>query len=186
MFNFLDGKDPTFTSKFQDMKKFITPLLFALGLTAYGQGAQFADQLIEDLALQEPSLEIGLGYAVQHTEGFGIPRFTLAANNLFGAGLGFYMTPEYRGGITFIEDGTDYYFRMPMGISFEYGVVGFFIGADPINAAAGKNWRKEIGIIYSDPSKLPVNFRLGYSRWVGPTLNVGYRIPLVNPKSVGL
>ena len=161
------------------MKKIFTSLMFLAGVTAFGQGAQFSDKLINDLALQEPSLEIGLGYAVRHTEGFGIPRFTLAVNNLFEAGIGFYVSPEYRGGITFVEDGTDYYFRMPMGVSFEYGVIGFYAGADPISAAAGKNWRKEIGIIYSDPTKIPVNLRLGYSIWVGPTINVGYRLPLI-------
>jgi hypothetical protein len=88
------------------------------------------------------------------------------------------MTPEYRGGITFEEDGTNYYFRIPMGLSFEYGTIGLFLGADPINALAGKNWRKEMGIIYSDPSKLPVDFRLGLSSWVGATFGIGYRFPM--------
>lgn len=160
------------------MKKLIALFALIIALPVFGQN-QFADRLVEDLALQDPTLEIGVGYAFQHQEGFGIPRLTLAVNNLFSAGIGFYATPEYRGGITFIEDGTDFYFRMPMGMSFEYGVVGFFAGLDPLSAAMGKNWRKEIGIIYSDPTKIPVNVRLGYSVWVGPTLGIGYRFPMV-------
>ena len=159
------------------MKKIIFLLLTALSFQGFGQ-SQFSHKLVEDLALQDPSIEMGIGYAVQHTEGFGIPRFTLAVNNLFDAGIGFYISPEYRGGITFVEDGTDFYFRMPLGINFEYGPIGFFIGADPISFAAGKNLRKEIGLIYSNPEVIPVNFRLGYSVWVGPTLGIGYRLPL--------
>ena len=155
-------------------------------MSAFGQGAQFADQLVNDLASQEPSFEFGLGYAVRHNEGFGIPRMTLGVNNLFNAGVGFYVTPEYRGGITFLEDGTDYYFRMPMGMTFEYGPVGAFVGMDPISALAGKHLRKEMGLYYYDAKVMPISIRLGYSIWVGPTIGFGYRLPLVAPGSVKL
>ncbi len=166
------------------MKKILITLLCFGSLLGSAQEANLASKsealkkLTEKLSLQTPRLEVNLGLVVKHQEGFAIPRLTLAANNLFKSGLGFYVTPEYRGGIVFEEDGTDFYFRMPMGMSLEIGNIGFFFGADPISAAAGKNWRKEMGMVYSNPSKLPVDFRVGYSTWVGPTLGVGYRFPM--------
>jgi len=168
------------------MKKLLFACLITFELSAFGQGAQFADKLVTDLAAQEPSFEIGVGYAFKHNEGFGIPRMTLGVNNLLNAGIGFYITPEYRGGITFLEDGTDYYFRIPMGMTFEYGPFGAFLGLDPISALAGKNLRKEIGLSYYDAKVMPVSVRLGYSIWVGPTIGFGYRLPLTPPGSVEL
>jgi len=166
------------------MKKILTIISLVFTLSSLAQEAKVTTSspilkgLSENLALQSPSFEINAGLAVRHKEGFSIPRVTVGVNNLFKSGIGFYMTPEYRGGITFDEDGTNYYFRIPMRLSFEYGTIGLFLGADPINALAGKNWRKEMGIIYSDPSKLPVDFRLGLSSWVGATFGIGYRFPM--------
>ena len=157
------------------MKKVFFLFFSTFTFSLFGQGI-ITKQWKDAVSDQFPSIEIGLGYTFQHEEGFGIPRFTLAVNNLLNAGLGFYLTPEYRGGILFEEDGTDYYFRMPIGFSFEVGQVGFFIGADPISASVGKHWRKEIGLIYAVPNeKLPLDIRLGYSGYVGPTLGIGYR-----------
>ncbi|MEJ6499347.1 MAG: hypothetical protein QNL67_03660 [Cryomorphaceae bacterium] len=157
------------------MKHSFLVLLLVFAPSMFGQGSKMAS-LIENISTQSPSLGLGVGLA-QHAEGFTVPRFTVAANNLFGLGLGVYLTPEFRSGVTFLEDGTNYYFRMPMGISFEFGNLGAFLGADLISAAAGKNLRKEIGIIYHVPS-VPVDLRLGYSSYVGPTLGVGYRMSI--------
>ena len=158
------------------MRKLSALLFFVVAINASGQNAAIA-KLLETVALQPTNFEIGVGYATQHEEGFGIPRMTLAVNNVY-SGLGFYLTPEYRSGITFIEDGTDYYFRMISGIGFEYGSYGLFVGADLINFAAGKNLRKELGVVHSNPSVMPVDIRLGFSSWVGPTIGVGYRFPM--------
>ena len=159
------------------MKKVLVLLAICLCHSGFGQDATKLGSFLEKVALQSPSFELGVGMVAQHQEGFSAARFTAAVNNMFGYGLGFYITPEYRGGINFLEDGTNYYFRTPMGVSFELGSFGVFMGADPISALSGKNLRKEMGLIYTNPA-LPVNFRLGYSTWVGPTLGLGYRLPL--------
>jgi hypothetical protein len=41
--------------------------------------------------------------------------------------------------------------------------------------------RKEIGINYQ-LQKYKVNLDIGYSTWVGPTANIGYIIPITQPK----
>ena len=165
------------------MRKLSALLFFVVAINASGQNAAIT-KLMETVALQPTNFEIGVGYATQHEEGFGIPRMTLAVNNVY-SGLGFYLTPEYRSGITFIEDGTNYYFRMLTGIGFEYGSYGLFVGADLISFAGGKNLRKEFGVVYSNPSVMPVDIRLGFSSWVGPTIGVGYRFPMKGSTSTG-
>jgi outer membrane protein OmpA-like peptidoglycan-associated protein len=132
---------------------------------------------------QKPQYEVGVGYAFKHQEGFGIPRVTVAANDFFngdGRGLiGAYATLEYRSGITFKEDGTNYYFRMPVGLNFalprlpEFQIFG---GADVLSYAMGKNLRKEIGMRYAFNGLYSV--RAGYSNWVGFTLGAGYQFPV--------
>jgi len=168
---------PTFDLNVCDMKKVLLILAIGLCLPAHSQDASKLGSLLEKVALQSPSFELGVGMVAQHEEGFSAARFTAAVNNMFGYGIGFYITPEYRGGIDFLEDGTNYYFRTPMGVSFEVGSFGVFMGADPISALSGKHLRKEMGLIYTNPA-LPVNFRLGFSTWVGATIGVGYRLPL--------
>lgn len=98
---------------------------------------------------QKPQYEVGIGYAFKHQEGFRIPRVTVAANDFFngdGRGLiGAYATFEYRSGINFKEDATNYYFRMPVVLNFalprlpEFQLFG---GADILSYAMGKNLRK--------------------------------------------
>ena len=160
MFNFLQDKDSIFIPKFQAMKKILALLVISFGLNLDAQNTQ------------GPNFEIGLGYALKHTEGFGIPKAYVGVNNLYN-GIGAYVSPEYRRNITFLEDGTNYYFRIPMGLTFEINEnVACFAGADPISFAQGKNLRKELGLAFYTG---PLTIRTGYSYWVGATIGVGYR-----------
>lgn len=164
------------------MKKVLLVALFLVGgNSVFGQVEMPADMLIRNSYLETPTLEIAVGYIPQHQEGFGIPKLTFSGNNLLKnlIGVGFYISPEYRPNVSFQEDGTNYYFRMPIGINYEFGALGFYLGADPISLAAGKNLRKELGLIISDPrNTFPIAFRIGYSNWVGFSYSLGYRIAL--------
>lgn len=143
------------------MKKLITFAVFiAIAISA---SAQF----------QAPKLEVGLGYAFKHQEGFGIPRLTLGLNELY-RGFGLYATPEYRGGIEFKEDATNYYFRMPTGLNYRHSSgVGIFAGGDLLSVAMGKNFRKEIGLSYLLNNG--ITLRAAYSSWVGASAGIGYQ-----------
>jgi hypothetical protein len=151
-----------------NMKKSLT--LFALLTVTVSALAQF----------QTPKLEVGLGYAIKHQEGFGIPRLTIGLNEMF-KGFGFYATPEYRGGIEFKEDGTNYYFRLPTGINYRHSSgIGVFAGGDLLSVAIGKNFRKELGASYVLDNGL--TFRASYSNWVGLSLGVGYQFATLDAK----
>lgn len=127
-------------------------------------------------------LEIGAGYVFSHHDGFGILRATFAVNDFLANqkkyGLGAYITPEYRGRQLFGEDGLPYYFRIPMGVTFKLAPsVGFFGGVDLYHWAKGRNPRSEIGVMWTMSDQLIV--RMGYSQWVGATIEVGYQWELV-------
>jgi hypothetical protein len=163
------------------MKNLFVCLLMLFGVCVHAQVEAPANMLIQKSNLESTTFEIGLGYIPQHAEGFGIPKLTFSGNNVFKnlIGVGFYISPEYRPNIQFQEDGTNYYFRLPIGINYEFGAMGIFLGGDPISLAAGKNLRKEIGISLADPSnRIPIALRVGYSNWVGFSYSLGYRIPL--------
>lgn len=143
------------------MKKLITLVVFIT--LAISASAQF----------QAPKLEVGLGYAFKHQEGFGIPRLTLGLNELY-RGFGLYATPEYRGGIEFKEDATNYYFRMPTGLNYRHSSgVGIFAGGDLLSVAMGKNFRKEVGLSYLLSNG--ITLRAAYSSWVGVSAGIGYQ-----------
>jgi outer membrane protein OmpA-like peptidoglycan-associated protein len=123
--------------------------------------------------IQTPKVEVGVGYAFKHQEGFGIPRFTFGLNEMYN-GFGLYATPEYRGGIEFKEDGTNYYFRMPTGLNYRHkSGVGVFGGGDLLSVAQGKNFRKEIGLSYLMTNG--ITLRVAYSNWVGASAGIGYQ-----------
>ena len=150
------------------MKKLIT--LFALIIVAVSASAQF----------QAPKLEVGLGYVFKHQEGFGIPRFTVGLNEMF-KGFGLYATPEYRGGIEFKEDGTNYYFRMPTGLNYRHSSgIGVFAGGDLLSVAMGKNLRKEVGLSYL--LRNGITLQASYSNWVGAAAGIGYQFGTKQPK----
>lgn len=150
------------------MKKLIT--LFALIVVAVSASAQF----------QTPKLEVGLSYVFKHQEGFGIPRFTVGLNKMF-KGFGLYATPEYRGGIEFKEDGTNYYFRMPTGLNYRHSSgIGVFAGGDLLSVAMGKNLRKEVGLSYL--LRNGITLQASYSNWVGAAAGIGYQFGTKQPK----
>ena len=152
------------------MKKLLS--LIALTIAAVSASAQF----------QTPKLEVGLGYAFKHQEGFGIPRFTIGLTEMF-KGFGIYATPEYRGGIEFKEDGTNYYFRMPTGLNYRHSSgIGVFAGGDLLSAAMGKNFRKEVGLNYLFSNG--ITLQASYSNWVGAAVGVGYQIKFKNNSNV--
>lgn len=125
-----------------------------------------------------------LGYVFQHREDFGAPRISLAANNLIKERVGFYYSLEYRGGIQFQEDQTNFYFRDLLGGTIRinesfsvYAGVGMFRKGWLLGNRVDGRLRKEIGMNYQ-LAKYKFNIDIGYSYWVGPTANFGYIIPL--------
>lgn len=151
------------------MKKLLTLIsITAAAVSAMGQ-------------IQSPKIEVGAGYAFRHQEGFGIPRFTLGLNEMY-KGFGLYATPEYRSGIEFKEDGTNYYFRMPTGLNYRHSSgVGVFAGGDLLGVAMGKNFRKEIGLSYLLGNG--ITFRAAYSSWVGASAGIGYQFGPRTPRT---
>lgn len=132
---------------------------------------------------QSPVIVPSLGMVFEHQEGFGSPRLQVNANNIVKDRVGFYYTLEYRPGIEFIEDGTSYYFRDLLGshiaINEQFGInlgVGMF-RKGLLGKREDGRLRKELGITYQLQG-YPVVVQLGYSTWVGPTLNIGYAFPL--------
>jgi outer membrane protein OmpA-like peptidoglycan-associated protein len=151
------------------MKKLLT--LIALTVAAASALAQF----------QSPKIEAGVGYAFRHQEGFGIPRLTLGLNEMY-KGFGLYATPEYRSGIEFKEDNTNYYFRMPTGLNYRHSSgVGIFAGGDLLSVAMGKNFRKEVGLSYLLSNG--ITFRAAYSSWVGASAGIGYQFGPRTPRT---
>lgn len=166
MFNFLGGKDPTFTSKFQAMKKTLTLFAVVLSASLFAQGS--------------PAIELGAGLALKHTEGFYIPRYTISGVNLY-KGFGLYATYEQRNGVTFVDDfnGDGTYQRYTIGpvLSMNSNLYAFGglspFGPYGLNGDGGfGKVRKEVGLglVFN-----PVTLRLGYSNWVGTTLGAHYR-----------
>jgi outer membrane protein OmpA-like peptidoglycan-associated protein len=132
-----------------------------------------------------PSLEVGAGLALKHTEGFYIPRYTVSGLNLY-KGLGFYTTYEQRNNVTFVDDfnGDGKYQRYTMGptVSLNENLYGFAglspLGPYGLSHSFGKV-RKEVGIglIFN-----PITLRIGYSNWVGTTVGLHYRFGSKNSK----
>ena len=150
----------------------------------------FSSQMSIAQSFTKPKYELGVGYVIKHKEGFGIPRATFAVNDfltLKGFGfVGAYTTIEYRSGINFKEDGTNYFYRMPVGLSYSLPKLPdfqLFGGGDVLNFAGGKNLRKELGIRYLH--KNIYSIRVGYSTWVGATLGFGYQIPSIKASGTG-
>ena len=132
-----------------------------------------------------PSFEAGLGVVFKHQEDFSALRFTAGAKDvLLKNRLGFYYVVEYRGGINFQEDQTDFYFRDVLGVivsvnqsfALRAGVGMFRKGLITTNGTEGR-LRKQISITYQIP-QYPVSVDIGYSQWVGPTTTFRYVIPM--------
>ena len=146
------------------------------------------------------SWEPGLGMVFRHHEKFSAARLSLGTRNLFIKNrIGVYYILEYRGGIKFQEDGTNFYFRDLLGLNYSvnksfslHGGMGVFRkgilqsgeargGEFYYNRAQFGRLRKEVGITFRIP-QYPVSVDLCYSTWVGPTATFGYIIPMKQKK----
>ena len=127
-----------------------------------------------------PTFEVGAGLALRHTEGFYIPRFSLAGHKIF-KGLGLYLSYEQRNNVQFSDDfnADGNYQRYLVGPTlyvnpniYLYGGISplgpYGLGGD---GGFGKV-RKEIGFAYVFK---PFTLHAGYSNWVGFTTGVGYQ-----------
>ena len=146
------------------------------------------------------SWEPGLGMVFRHQEKFSAARLYLGTRNLLIKNrVGIYYILEYRGGIKFQEDGTNFYFRDLMGLNYSvnksfsiHGGMGVFRkgilqsgeargGEFYYNRAQFGRLRKEVGITFRIP-QYPISVDLCYSTWVGPTATFGYIIPMKQKK----
>jgi outer membrane protein OmpA-like peptidoglycan-associated protein len=137
--------------------------------------------------LSLPTFEVGTGLVLRHSEGFYIPRFSLAGHKIY-KGLGLYLTYEQRNNVSFADDfnADGNYQRYLVGPTFNINrFVYLFGGISPIGSYGlegeggfGKV-RKEIGIA-GVWKNYTMNF--GYSNWVGATVGVGYQFGIKLPK----
>jgi outer membrane protein OmpA-like peptidoglycan-associated protein len=113
--------------------------------------------------------------------------------------VGIYYILEYRGGIKFQEDGTNFYFRDLLGLNYSinksfsiHGGLGVFRkgillngeergGEFYLNKLQFGRLRHAIGVTFRIP-EYPISVDLGYSSWVGPTATFGYIIPMKQKK----
>lgn len=179
------------------MKKLIITLLCILSL-GFGSNvqAQSASQPRWNIASWEP----GLGMVFRHKEQFSAVRLAMGSRNLMIKNrIGVYYILEYRGGIKFQEDGTNFYFRDLLGLNYSinksfsiHGGMGVFRkgillngeergGEYYLNKLQFGRLRHAIGITYRIP-QYPISVDLGYSSWVGPTATFGYIIPMKQKK----
>ena len=182
---------------FYFMKKLIITLLCILSL-GFGSNvqAQSASQPRWNIASWEP----GLGMVFRHKEQFSAVRLAMGSRNLMIKNrIGVYYILEYRGGIKFQEDGTNFYFRDLLGLNYSinksfsiHGGIGVFRkgillngeergGEYYLNKLQFGRLRHAIGITYRIP-QYPISVDLGYSSWVGPTATFGYIIPMKQKK----
>jgi len=146
------------------------------------------------------SWEPGLGMVFRHKEQFSAVRLALGTRNLLVKNrVGIYYILEYRGGIKFQEDGTNFYFRDLLGLNYSinksfsiHGGMGVFrkgilqSGEDRggelyYNDNQFGRLRKEVGVTFRIP-QYPISVDLAYSTWVGPTATFGYIIPMKQKK----
>lgn len=146
------------------------------------------------------SWEPGLGMVFRHKEQFSAVRLAMGSRNLLIKNrVGIYYILEYRGGIKFQEDGTNFYFRDLLGLNYSinksfsiHGGMGVFRkgillngeergGEFYLNKLQFGRLRHAIGVTFRIP-EYPISVDLGYSSWVGPTATFGYIIPMKQKK----
>ena len=146
------------------------------------------------------SWEPGLGMVFRHKEQFSAVRLAMGSRNLMIKNrVGVYYILEYRGGIKFQEDGTNFYFRDLLGLNYSinksfsiHGGMGVFRkgillngeergGEFYLNKLQFGRLRHAIGVTFRIP-EYPISIDLGYSSWVGPTATFGYIIPMKQKK----
>jgi len=179
------------------MKKFIIAILCLLiSLSTREINAQTAAQPRWNVASWEP----GLGMVFRHKEQFSAVRLAMGSRNLLIKNrIGIYYILEYRGGIKFQEDGTNFYLRDLLGLNYSinksfsiHGGMGVFRkgillngeergGEFYLNKLQFGRLRHAIGVTFRIP-EYPISVDLGYSSWVGPTATFGYIIPMKQKK----
>jgi outer membrane protein OmpA-like peptidoglycan-associated protein len=179
------------------MKKFIIAILCLLiSLSTREINAQTAAQPRWNVASWEP----GLGMVFRHKEQFSAVRLAMGSRNLLIKNrVGIYYILEYRGGIKFQEDGTNFYLRDLLGLNYSinksfsiHGGMGVFRkgillngeergGEFYLNKLQFGRLRHAIGVTFRIP-EYPISVDLGYSSWVGPTATFGYIIPMKQKK----
>lgn len=127
-----------------------------------------------------PTFEVGAGLALRHTEGFYIPRFSLAGHKIF-KGVGLYLSYEQRNNVQFADDfnADGNYQRYLVGPTlyvnpniYVYGGISP-LGTYGLGGEGGfGKVRKEIGFAYVFK---PFTLHVGYSNWVGFTTGVGFQ-----------
>ena len=146
------------------------------------------------------SWEPGLGMVFRHKEQFSAVRLAMGSRNLLIKNrVGIYYILEYRGGIKFQEDGTNFYLRDLLGLNYSinksfsiHGGMGVFRkgillngeergGEFYLNKLQFGRLRHAIGVTFRIP-EYPISVDLGYSSWVGPTATFGYIIPMKQKK----
>jgi len=146
-----------------------------------------------NVASWEPGL--GVVFGAQPSQ-FKAVRLALGTSNLlFNNRVGVYYILEYRGGIKYQEDFTNFYFRDLLGLNYSvnkrfavHGGLGVFRKGllQSAEVRGGESYfnsslRKEIGIIYRIPQR-PVSIDLSYSTTIGPTATFRYIIPMKQKK----
>ena len=140
--------------------------------------------------LSLPTFEVGTGLVLRHSEGFYIPRISIAGHKIY-KGLGLYMTYEQRNNVPFADDfnADGNYQRYLIGPTI-YIVPNFYAfgGLSPFGpyGLGGEGGfdkvRKELGLAYVYK---PFTLHVGYSNWVGFTVGVGYQFNLKNKSKSG-
>ena len=181
------------------MKKLILTLLCILSL-GFDSNVQAQSESASQPRWNVASWEPGLGMVFRHKEQFSAVRLALGSRNLMIKNrIGVYYILEYRGGIKFQEDGTNFYFRDLLGLNYSinksfsiHGGMGVFRkgillngeergGEFYLNKLQFGRLRHAIGVTFRIP-EYPISVDLGYSSWVGPTATFGYIIPMKQKK----
>lgn len=149
------------------MKNLILHLCLLIGLVANAQGIN-------------PVFELSAGAAIQHSEGFAVPRVNIAAHKLY-KGFGVYTTFEQRNNVSFADDFNEdgNYQRYLIGPTYSVNrFLYVFAGLSPVGSyglggeGGFQKVRKEIGVagVWKN-----YTLHLGYSNWVGLSIAVGYQ-----------
>ena len=176
------------------MRHFTLPLILVLVSIFVPQtGNAQASKEKWNVASWEPGL--GVVFGAQPSQ-FKAVRLALGTSNLlFNNRVGVYYILEYRGGITYHEDLTNFYFRDLLGLNYSvnkrfsvHGGLGVFRKGllQSAEVRGGTSYfnstlRKEIGIIYRIPQR-PISIDLSYSTTIGPTATFRYIIPMKQKK----
>jgi outer membrane protein OmpA-like peptidoglycan-associated protein len=176
------------------MRHFTLPLILVLVAIFVPQtGNAQASKEKWNVASWEPGL--GVVFGAQPSQ-FKAVRLALGTSNLlFNNRVGVYYILEYRGGITYHEDLTNFYLRDLLGLNYSvnkrfsvHGGLGVFrkglLQSAEIRGGTSyfnSSLRKEIGIIYRIPQR-PVSIDLSYSTTIGPAATFRYIIPMKQKK----